>query len=203
MLFYAGTTAHRDRKEIIRSMVERVVVSAKTTETISARITWADGSEVTAIEVPLMRYAHRWIAEMAGEGLANAEIAERLNNLGLKTSRGKSWSTATVWQARQYGAGRARFDHHFDLHDDHATTSSCFELRHARSAGRKSNRPHRGGTGWRACAKLAQAIGLAGGHRSVRADACVETRFMTVVIISLPATTFRLLASFAFRGPRA
>jgi hypothetical protein len=51
-LFYAVTTAHRDRKEILRSLVERVLVTAKTAETISATITWADGSEPTAIEVP-------------------------------------------------------------------------------------------------------------------------------------------------------
>src|SRR5207248_670467 len=71
-LFYAATTVHRDRKEIIRGMVERVLVT-RTTETISALIKWADGSEATAIEVPLMRYAHRRIAELAKQGLRNVE----------------------------------------------------------------------------------------------------------------------------------
>lgn len=103
-LFYATTTAHRDRKEILRSLVERVLVTAKTAETISATITWTDGSEPTAIEVPLMRFAHRRIAEMVEEGLGNAEIARRLNELGLETSRGKPWSTRTVWQVRFHGA---------------------------------------------------------------------------------------------------
>ena len=84
-------------------MVDRVLVTARTAETISARITWADGSEPLAIEVPLMRYAHRRIAELVKEGLGNVEIARRLNALGLETSRGKPWSTATVWQARYHG----------------------------------------------------------------------------------------------------
>jgi hypothetical protein len=59
---------------------------------ISATITWADGSEATAIEVPLMRFAHRRIAEMAED------------DLGLETLRGKPWSTSTVWQVRFHGA---------------------------------------------------------------------------------------------------
>jgi hypothetical protein len=46
-LFYATTTAHRDRKAIRRSLVERVRVTAKNAETISATITWTDGSEPT------------------------------------------------------------------------------------------------------------------------------------------------------------
>ncbi len=85
-------------------MVDRVLVTAKSAETISALIMWADGSEPTAIEVPLMRYAHRKIAEMAEEGLGNDEIARRLNTLGLETSRAKPWSTSTVWQVRFHGA---------------------------------------------------------------------------------------------------
>lgn len=79
-------------------------MTAKTAETISAVITWADGSEPTAIEVPLMRFAHRRIAEMVEEGLGNNEIARRLNAMGLETSRGKPWSTSTVWQVRFHGA---------------------------------------------------------------------------------------------------
>lgn len=51
----------------IRGMVERVLVTAKNSETISALIRWADGCEPTAIEVPLMPYAHRKIAKMAGK----------------------------------------------------------------------------------------------------------------------------------------
>jgi hypothetical protein len=105
-LFYAATTAHRDRKEILRGVVDRVLVTARTAETISALIKWADGSDPTAIEVPLMRYAHRKIAEMTEEGLGNDEIARRLNALGLQTSRGRPWSTSTVWQVRFKAARR-------------------------------------------------------------------------------------------------
>jgi hypothetical protein len=54
-------------------------------------------------QLTLMRYAHRKIAEMAEEGLGNAEIARHLNELGLETSRGKPWSTSTVWQVRFHG----------------------------------------------------------------------------------------------------
>jgi hypothetical protein len=99
-LFYAATTLDRDRKEILRTLVERVVVTGRTPETISALVYWADGSEPTEVEAHLARYAHRFIFQFADDGLSNVEIAKRMNEIGLKTLRGKPWSRETVWVVR-------------------------------------------------------------------------------------------------------
>jgi len=101
-LFYADTTAHRDRKEIIRLLVEKVSITNVTRETISFAIVWADGSEPTRGEAHLARHAHALIKQWAAEGVKNPEIARKLNEMGLKTSRGRHWTTATVWQVQDY-----------------------------------------------------------------------------------------------------
>jgi hypothetical protein len=104
-LFFAPTTLDRDRKEILRTLVERVVVTNRTPETVSMLVYWADESEPTPVEARLARYAHRLIFELAAQGLKNVEIAKRLNENGLTTSRGKPWTRETVWVVR-FGNGR-------------------------------------------------------------------------------------------------
>ena len=86
-------------------MVDRVIVTERTPETISVQIHWADGSTSTQVEAHLMRFAHRLIRELAEQQLSNVEIARRLNEMGLKTSRGKAWTRETVWVVR-FGNGR-------------------------------------------------------------------------------------------------
>ena len=83
-------------------MVERVVVTAATRETLTALVYWADKSDPTRIEAYLARYAHRLIAELRERGLGTADIARRLYELELQTSRGKAWTPATVWQVQHY-----------------------------------------------------------------------------------------------------
>jgi len=107
-LFYAVSTTHRDRKEIVRTLIERVLVMGRTPETISAVISWADGSEATPVAAHLHRFAHRLIRELADQGLSNVEIAKRLNEMGHTTSRGKPWTRETVWVVRfPKGSSRA------------------------------------------------------------------------------------------------
>ena len=107
-LFNAATTEHRDRKEIIRMLVDRVEYLGRTSEILRARIIWSDGAEPSAIEGRLHRYSHQRILELAARGLGNAAIAKALNDAGLETSRGKPWTTNTVWQARQRGERNLR-----------------------------------------------------------------------------------------------
>jgi hypothetical protein len=105
-LFYASTTTHRDRKEIIRTMVDEVIGVERTPEVITAEIFWADGSAPTVVEAYLYRYAYPIIAELAATGMSNLEIAGHLNELNLQNSRGRAWSRLAVWAARRAMAKR-------------------------------------------------------------------------------------------------
>jgi Recombinase len=104
-LFYAATTTHRDRKEILRTMIDRVRIVERTPEIIRVLVFWADGTAPTAVEALLFRFAHRMIRELAEQGFSNVEIAKRLNEMGLVTSRGKPWTREVVWVVRHYGKG--------------------------------------------------------------------------------------------------
>jgi hypothetical protein len=92
---------------VIRTLVEKVEVTARTEETIYATIYWVDGSEPSPVEARLARFAHRIIRELAAEGFSNAEIARRVNKVKLTTLRGKPWTRETVWVVR-FGKGKYR-----------------------------------------------------------------------------------------------
>ena len=102
-LFYAATTEHRDRKEIIRMLIDRVEYLGRTPEVVRARIIWSDGSQPSEVEGRLLRYAQRRILELTAQGLGNSAIAKALNDAGLETSRGKPWTMNTVWHVRRRG----------------------------------------------------------------------------------------------------
>jgi DNA invertase Pin-like site-specific DNA recombinase len=109
-LFWAPTTTHEERKEIVRTFVKTVIVEERSPEVIHARIVWADGAPDSCVEARLFRYAHRMIVELAAEGSCAGEIAERLNELQLMVLRGGPWSEQAVkgfLERRVRGAGRA------------------------------------------------------------------------------------------------
>ena len=85
-LFFADTTVNRDRKEIFRTLIDRVIVTAASPERVSFAIRWADGSPPTDGVAYTARHAHALIRRWAAEGSGNPEIARRLNQLDLKTS---------------------------------------------------------------------------------------------------------------------
>jgi len=99
-LFYAVTTNDQNRKEVVRTMVDSVVVEKRTEETITVVVSWRDGSESTIVEAHLARYVHRLIRELGSEGVGNSEIARRMNDMDFVTSRGKPWTRETVWSVR-------------------------------------------------------------------------------------------------------
>ena len=92
----AESTEHRDRKQLLRTFVDKVLVEARTREFIRARVVWADGTPDEEIEVKLPGYAHRLIVAWAAEGAAPASIAQRLNAEGLVTKTGRPWSRKAV-----------------------------------------------------------------------------------------------------------
>jgi len=86
-------------------MVERVVVTSRTPETVSAVIRWAAGSEPTEVEARFAAFAYRLFGSSVAQELSNAAIAVRLNEMGFTTSRGRAWTRETVWVVR-FGNGR-------------------------------------------------------------------------------------------------
>jgi Recombinase zinc beta ribbon domain len=96
-LWEAHSTTARERKEIVRQVLERVVVDAEgMTERVQARIEWVGGG---ATEEDLLRPVARYeqlsywprlrerVSELAAEGLSAEEIAERLNAEGYRPPR--------------------------------------------------------------------------------------------------------------------
>ncbi len=93
-LWAAETTTIAERKEIIRQVVERVVVDAEgSSELVRVRVTWAGGAQ-TAGELirPVARLAQlsyypqlcARLRALAGEGLSAEAIAARLNAEGYR-----------------------------------------------------------------------------------------------------------------------
>jgi hypothetical protein len=96
-LWEARSTTAADRKEIVRQVVERVVVDAEgATERVEARIEWVGGGATEERLIrPVARYEQLsyWprlrerVSELAGEGFSAGEIAERLNTEGYRPPR--------------------------------------------------------------------------------------------------------------------
>jgi len=68
-LWGAPTTTDRDRKQLIRTVVQAVIVEKRTREMIRARIVWVDGEADTVVEIKLAPYAHRIMAQLDARGL--------------------------------------------------------------------------------------------------------------------------------------
>jgi DNA invertase Pin-like site-specific DNA recombinase len=104
-LFDASTTEPRDRKELVRIMVDQVVLEERTPERVRFRIIWQDGWPDSVREVLLFPYAHRVIKEMIAEGGTSDAIAARLNREGVLTKYQTAWTPKTV--TRQLARDRA------------------------------------------------------------------------------------------------
>jgi hypothetical protein len=147
-LWETPTTTAADRKEIVRQVVERVVVDAQgTSERVRVVIEWVGGGRTEGEVVrPVARLADlsyypqlcERLRELTETGLAAAEVAQRLNEEGYRPAR----------EGARFGASWVR------------------ELR--RRLGLSRRRPHavrRDGLGpdewWRS--ELARALGIPGG----------------------------------------
>ncbi len=100
-IWNAGTTSMRDRKEIVRLMIENVWIEERTLERIRASIIWTDGTEPTAVEILLPRYAHRMARELHATGASPEEIVDHLNGLAVLNTQGNQWKLDTVRQLLQ------------------------------------------------------------------------------------------------------
>jgi hypothetical protein len=105
-LLGAPTTEPRDRKELVRIMVDRVVLDLRTSERVLLRIVWNDAAADTMREVLLFPYAHRTIEELSAKGVEPAAIAARLNGEGVVTKFRTRWTAQSV--RRQRARNRSR-----------------------------------------------------------------------------------------------
>ena len=96
-LWWAATTTDADRKEILRQVVERVVIDAQgKTERVHVTIHWVGGTQTKAemirpiADISQLSYYPQLcerVRTLAGEGLEASEIAKRLNAEGLRPPR--------------------------------------------------------------------------------------------------------------------
>jgi DNA invertase Pin-like site-specific DNA recombinase len=110
-LWEAHSTTAADRKEIVRQVVERVVVDAEgMTERVQARIQWVGGGATEeGLVRPVARYEQLsyWprlrerVRELADEGLTAEAIAGQLNTEGYRPPRcGTTFRAAAVRKLR-------------------------------------------------------------------------------------------------------
>ena len=93
-LWVAATTTTAERKEIIRQVVERIVVDAEgTSERVQVRLTWVGGAQtIGALIRPVARLAQlsyypqlcARLRDLAGAGLTSEAIAAQLNAEGYR-----------------------------------------------------------------------------------------------------------------------
>jgi DNA invertase Pin-like site-specific DNA recombinase len=98
-LWTVETTTDRDRKELLRALIEFVVVERFDRETIDLTIRWLAGWPVTKTRVMLPPYAHNLIRAWATEGATADTIAIRLQDANVKTKYGTPWTSRAVRRA--------------------------------------------------------------------------------------------------------
>lgn len=99
--WYSETVVEQTKKELLRCLVERVFLESRG-KVIRTRVGWY-GGVVSELDVPKYLFSapqlyHR-IGELA-QHHTDAEIAERLNQAGLTTVKGKPWTPRRVMDFR-------------------------------------------------------------------------------------------------------
>lgn len=107
-IWTAATTTNQDRKQLVRILVEQIMIEEVAPERIVLTIGWADGLPAMRIEVFRTVYYHRLIWDWHLEGVALDEIVVRLGQMGARTQQGRVWSRETVQKTLGIMVSRAR-----------------------------------------------------------------------------------------------
>ncbi len=93
-LWEARSTTEKDRKEIVRQVIERIVIDAEgTTERVQIRIEWAGGTATEGIMIrPVGKVEHlsyypqlcERVRSLRAKGMSASQIARRLNEEGYR-----------------------------------------------------------------------------------------------------------------------
>ena len=117
-LWAASSTTDADRKEVLRQVIEEVVVTVEgQTEWCEARVRWAGGLETRSrLRRPVSRLEQlgsaeglrRRVEELKGEGVTAPALAARLNAEGLRASDGRPFTASGVRRLlSRYGLTRS------------------------------------------------------------------------------------------------
>jgi len=95
-IWHAPTTTDLDRKQLIRMLVEKIVIDTVEPERIGLSILWADGRPRKQLELLRSPYFHRLIWEWHLEDVCPQVMVERLEGMGARTQQANAWSVDTV-----------------------------------------------------------------------------------------------------------
>lgn len=128
-LWHSGQLQFQEKKEITRLVIERVFLSTKG-KTIGLEIVW-QGDSITRFEIPKYVYSsyriyHR-IFDLAKEH-TDSEIASILNGEGMKTVKGRPWSSRRVMDFRLSNSIASGFTVSSDLKISDSGYMSASEL---------------------------------------------------------------------------
>ncbi len=96
LIWNAPTTDIQDRQQLVRIVVDRVVIDTVDHERVCFHIVWADGRPVTPLEILRPPYFHRVIWEGHAADKSIEEIVRELDLLGARTQQGRPWGKETV-----------------------------------------------------------------------------------------------------------
>jgi prophage regulatory protein len=94
-IWRAATTTH-DRKQLLRIVIQTVIVEVADRQHLKLRVEWTDGLAPTSVEIPRSPYFRDLIWQWSLAGRDVEEIVKALAELGARTKRGRIWSHETV-----------------------------------------------------------------------------------------------------------
>jgi hypothetical protein len=124
-LWASGQLTRAQQKQLVRSLIRRVILSRPVPETVSVKVVWVSGA-YSLLSVPaVVHRAHdlqdyeRLVARiraLSAEGASDADIAERLSREGFRSARSPTISAKAVERIRRL-LGQGALRHQFRTQD--------------------------------------------------------------------------------------
>ena len=109
-LWASGQLTRPQQKELVRSLVRRVILSRPTPESVQVKVVWVSGA-YSLLSVPAVVHRGRdlqgyeqfvaRVVALSAEGVSDAVIAERLSREGFRSARSPTISTKAVERIRR------------------------------------------------------------------------------------------------------
>src|SRR6185369_13992772 len=98
-LWRSPSVTNRDRAEIFRTIIRRIVLEWRQREQARIRVEWADGGHtIFEIATTLRERTRQFLLKEYDAGTSLAAIAQQLNDLGWLTHRGDRWDAGSLEQ---------------------------------------------------------------------------------------------------------